>query len=203
MNDQSMEELEKLRTGGPEAVAELFSKYRDQLEQMIGFRMDPRLKGRIDPADVLQEAYLQLAKRLDEYLETPKVSFYVWMRQLTYQTLIDQHRLHFRTKRGLGQEAQKKRAYNGTTYSIVGRLIAQNTTPGRAFEREEEKEQLHQALDSMQEVDREVLALRHFEGLPNKQVAEVLGIAITAASNRYVRAMTRLGKIMEELGRHG
>ena len=86
-----MEELEKLRTGGPEAVAELFSKYRDQLEQMIGFRMDPRLKGRIDPADVLQEAYLQLAKRLDEYLETPKVSFYVWMRQLTYQTLIDQH----------------------------------------------------------------------------------------------------------------
>jgi RNA polymerase sigma-70 factor (ECF subfamily) len=195
---ENAEQLEKLRTGGTEAVAELFSLYREKLEHMIGFRMDSRLRGRIDPSDVLQEAYLKVAERVDSYLEKPDVSFYVWMRQLTYQTLIDQHRLHFRSKRGLGQEVAKKKSYNATTYSIVGHLVGANTTPGRAVEREEEKEQLHIALDSMEEIDREILALRHFEGLPNKQVAEILGIAITAASNRYVRAMTRLGQIMQK-----
>ncbi|MFK7819648.1 MAG: RNA polymerase sigma factor [Planctomycetaceae bacterium] len=193
------EQLKKLKSGGTEAVAELFSEYREKLEHMIGFRMDSRLRGRIDASDVLQEAYLKVAERVDSYLEKPDVSFYVWMRQLTYQTLIDQHRLHFRSKRGLGQEVSKKKSYNATTYSIVGHLIGANTTPGRAVEREEEKEQLHMALDSMEDIDREILALRHFEGLPNKQVAEILGIAITAASNRYVRAMTRLGQIMQKL----
>lgn len=195
-------EVSKLRSGGPEAVAELFSQYREQLEHMIGFRMDSRLRGRIDPADVLQEAYLQVAQRVNSYIESPAVSFYVWMRQITYQTLIDQHRLHFRTKRGLGQEVRRRREHSGTTYSIAGMLIGANTTPGRAAEREEEKEHLHVALESMEEVDREVLALRHFEALPNKQVAEILGISITAASNRYVRAMTRLGEIMQKLRTH-
>lgn len=200
MSDEHQEQLDRLRTEGSTAVAELFSQYRDQLEQMIGFRMDPRLRGRIDPADVLQEAWLHIAERVDSYLKKPDVSFYVWMRQLTYQSLIDQHRHHFRNKRGLGQEVgQKKKSYNATTYSIVGHLVGHATTPGRAFEREEEKEQLHVALESMEEVDREVLALRHFESLPNKQVAEILGISVTAASNRYVRAMTRLSEIMKKL----
>lgn len=193
-------EAQKLKEGGADAVAELFSQYREQLEHMIGFRMDTRLRGRIDPADVLQEAYLQVAQRIDSYIQRPDVSFYVWMRQITYQTLIDQHRLHFRSKRGLGQEVRKRRAHSQTTYSIAGMLVGANTTPGRAAEREEEKEQLQQALDSMEETDREVLALRHFEGLPNKQVAEILDISVTAASNRYVRAMTRLGEVMQKLG---
>lgn len=194
------DEISKLQAGGKDALGELYSDYREQLEQMIGFRMDQRLRGRIDASDVLQEAYLQMAKRLDSYLDCPSVSFYVWMRQLTYQTLIDQHRLHFRNKRGLGQEVRKGKSYNQTTYSIAGMLVGQNTTPGRAVEREEEKERLHMALESMEDIDREVLALRHFEQLPNKQVAEVLGIGITAASNRYVRAMARLGEILKKLG---
>lgn len=199
---EHQEEIEQLRSGGATALAELFSQYRPKLENMIGFRMDSRLAGRIDASDVLQEAYLKVAERVNSYLEAPNVSFYVWMRHVVYQTLIDQHRLHFRTKRGLGQEVRKKQSYNATTYSIVGRLVGDNTTPGRAIEREEEKEQLHLALDTMEQVDREVLALRHFEGLGNKQVAEILSISVTAASNRYVRAMTRLGEVMQKLGHH-
>lgn len=193
-------EVEKLRAGGESAMAELFSQHRQQLEQMISFRMDSRLRGRIDPSDVLQEAYLQIAQRLDGYLENPEVSFYVWMRQQAYQSLIDQHRLHFRSKRTPGQEAQRAASRNNTTYSIVGHLIGDKTSPDRAIEREEEHQQLHAALETMEEIDREVLALRHFEGLPNNQVAEILEISVTAASNRYVRAMTRLGEIMKKLG---
>jgi len=200
MTESANDELQQLQAGGVDAIADLFSNYRDQLEHMIGFRMDQRLRGRIDPSDVLQEAYLQMAKRVDSYLENPGVSFYVWMRQLTYQTLIDQHRLHFRSKRGLGQEVRRNSSFNATTYSIAGMLEGHVTSPSGAMQREEEKERLHMALETMDDIDREVLALRHFEQLPNKQVAEVLGIGITAASNRYVRAMSRLGEILTNLG---
>lgn len=199
MSDEQQSELEKLQAGGETAMAALFSEYRPQLEHMIGFRMDARLRGRIDPADVLQEAYLQIAARLEKYLQNPEVSFYVWMRQQTYQSLVDQHRLHFRSKRSPGQEIQRSPSRNNTTYSIVARLVGDKTAPDRVIEREEEHDQLHQALETMEEIDQEVLALRHFEGLPNSQVAEILEISVTAASNRYVRAMTRLGEIMKKL----
>lgn len=193
------DEIHRLKQGGPDAVADAFSSYRERLEHMVAFRMDPRLRGRIDPADVVQEAFIEVARRAEDFLERPDVSFYVWVRKLTYQALINLHRRHFREKRGVAQEVHRRRSTNATTCSIAAMLIAQQTTPGRAAIREEERLQLHDALDEMEEIDREVVALRHFENMGNNEVAEILEISVTAASNRYVRAMTRLGKIMERL----
>ena len=200
MND----ELQRLRDGGEIALAELFSQHRDRLVRLIDFRLDQRLQSRVDPDDVLQEAYIDIARRIKDYLASPEVSFYVWARQLTLQTLIDVQRRHFGQKRS----PQRERAlrYNPvdesqTSDSIVHVMSAQLTSPSRALIRDEEIQQLHHVLSSMDEVDREVLALRHFEHLGNAEVAQALGLSVTAASNRYVRAMTRLGEILQGLGR--
>lgn len=195
------DELQLLIEGGEQAVGELFSRYRDRFERMIDFRMDDRVRGRIDPEDVLQEAFIEVARRIPEYIARHEVSFFVWARQITWQILIGMQRRHFGQKRDPRREheAHSPARHDATSHSIAAAFFAQLTTPSQAAMKREEIEQLRAVLDSMDEMDREVLALRHFEHLGNNQVAEVLGLSVTAASNRYIRAMTRLSEIMQRL----
>lgn len=192
-------EAEQLRHGGEHALADLFSSCRERLERLVDFRLDPRLRSRIDPNDILQETYLEVARRVSDYIDRPEVSFYVWARQITVQTLIDTQRRHFGQKRSPTQEVPLsfEGDSSGTCYSIARAIAANHTTPSRAAMKAEEIEQLHAALATLDEIDREVLAMRHFEHLSNKEVAEALGLSVTAASNRYVRAMTRLSEILQ------
>lgn len=196
MND----ELQRLKDGGETALAALFSEYRERLERLIEFRLDQRLRSRVDPADVLQETYLEVSRRYLEYVNGASVAFFVWLRQMTLQTLIDIQRRHFGQKRTPQQEIKLQHDLGGTTSDSIAQVIsAQLTSPSGVAIRAEETARLHAALASMDETDREVLALRHFEHLGNAEVAQALGLSVTAASNRYVRAMTRLGEIMQRL----
>ncbi|MEM9413548.1 MAG: sigma-70 family RNA polymerase sigma factor, partial [Planctomycetota bacterium] len=178
----------------------LFSQYQGALTRMVDFRLDRRLYGRIDSNDVLQEAYLTIAKRYPEFIEAQSVSFFVWIRQMTFQTLLLIHRRHFGVqKRAVTQEVSLNWAdhSNATSVSIAYHLAGNLTSPSKAAIRDETVEQLKRALADMDGLDREILALRHFEHLSNKEVSEVLEIGKTAASNRYVRALERLKNIME------
>lgn len=200
--DGQQEQIAYLRQGGEQAVAVLFSKYRDQLQRMVDFRIDRRLSGRIDSADVLQEAYLEVARRIAEYLNQPAVPFFVWARQITWQVLLMNHRRHLGAQmRNASQEVPLHGAnhFSGTSVSLAAQLVGHLTSPSQAAIRQERLTQLREALDKMDEVDREVLALRHFEHLTNTEVAQVLGIQKTAASNRYVRALKRLKTILESM----
>jgi RNA polymerase sigma-70 factor, ECF subfamily len=201
MSNDPNSDLQRLIEGGESALAELFSDYRERLERIVSFRLEPRIRGRLDPADVLQEAYLEIARRYKEYILNPSVSFFVWLRQRTLQTMIDLHREHFREKRDPNRENRYISQPNGqaTSLSIARFLLDELTSPSQAAVDAEESQRLHAALESMQETDREVLALRHFEHLSNLQVAEVLGLTATAASNRYIRAAARLSEIVASL----
>jgi RNA polymerase sigma-70 factor (ECF subfamily) len=201
-------EHRRLIDGGTDALAGLFCKYRPRLERMVAFRLDPRLRGRVEAADVLQEAYLTIARRIGEYTADPAVSFFVWARQLTYQTLISLHRRHFSEKRDptlevrFGQPAAPSALASDTSDSIARLLLDERTTPSQAAARAEEAAVLKAALESMDPIDREVLALRHFEQLGNNEVAQTLNLSVTAASNRYVRALERLGTILAGVKSH-
>lgn len=203
LNEPEDGELRGLREADSRSaeLARLFSLYRPRLERMVEFRLDPRLRGRIDTHDVLQEAFLVVANRLDELLggSPPRVTLFVWLRQLTLQSLIDLHRRHFRDKRNVGREIKLAdyQSAGATSLSIAHALVDPLLSPSKAAVKGEEIEQLQQALDSMDEMDREVLALRHFEHLNNKETAEALGLSVTAASNRYVRAMARLAEFVK------
>lgn len=200
-----MRDVERLIADGEAALAELFTEHRQRLERLVAFRLDPRIRGRVDPADVLQEAYLLIAKRLDDYLASPTVSLFVWMRQQTLQVLIDLQRGQFRDRRSPTREVRwgKSDGSSATSFSIACLLVDAAQTPSQVVAQAEELEWVRKALDSMNPIDREVLALRHFEQLGNAHVAEILGLTPTAASNRYVRAASRLGEIVAKLNRSG
>jgi RNA polymerase sigma-70 factor (ECF subfamily) len=163
--------------------------------------MDSRLSGRVDPDDVLQEAYLEVARRIQDYLDQPAVPLFVWLRQITWQILVDTHRRHLVAKaRNVNAEVNRMPSAPGlTSVSLAARLVGGLTSPSQAMLREERLVQVRAALEEMDDIDREVLALRHFEQLTNNEVAEVLGIQKAAASNRYVRALARLKQILDRV----
>ncbi len=203
-HDQTTDELHQLQREGSQAVARLFSCYRERLERMVRFRMNVELTGRVDPDDVLQEAYLDIDRRLSSYLEDPSVPVFVWMRQITLQTLIDNHRRHVTAKgRSVRKEVHRATTGGVTSISLAEFLVGQLTSPSQAVMRRERMEQVRDALEGMEELDREVLALRHFEHLTNSEVADVLGLQKAAASNRYMRALGRLKHILSDVGSEG
>jgi RNA polymerase sigma-70 factor (ECF subfamily) len=194
--------LLRARAGEAAALGALFARYRDRLRQMVRLRLDRRLMGRLDPSDVLQEAYVDVARRFPEYAAAPAVSFYVWLRALTGQRLIDLHRQHLGAQiRDVGQEVSLYRGAlpQASSASLALQLLGSLTSPTQAAVRAELQLQLQEALNSMDAFDREVVVLRHFEELNNVETAAVLGIEPAAASKRYVRAIRRLKAILDQV----
>ncbi len=199
--DPHVELLRRVKGGDEQALAELFSFHRPRLWRIIHFRLDSRLAGRVDADDILQEAYLAAAQRIRHYLDDSSHTFFVWLRLIANQTLIDVHRRHLGAQmrdasRDLSIHTQYAQA---TSMSIASQLLGNFTSPSQAAMRDEVASQLEQAIDSMEPIDREVLALRHFEELANSEVAEVLGIQQKAASIRYVRALKRLKDVLSDV----
>jgi RNA polymerase sigma-70 factor, ECF subfamily len=198
--DGESEWLERVRQGDREALGARLELYRPRLERVVAFRMDARLRGRIDSADVVQEAFLDATNRLDDYLADPPMPFFLWVRFLTVQKLSELYRRHLGTKsRDAGREISLNGGMASQTTSAVlaAQLIGRQSTPSQAAIRAETRLHLEEALNSMEPIDCEVLALRHFEQLDNRETARVLGISESAASNRYVRAIRRLKQIMD------
>jgi RNA polymerase sigma-70 factor (ECF subfamily) len=200
-SDDTRNALDRLRGGDPDALADLFSEHRDRLRRMVEFRLDSRLRGRVATSDVLQEAYIDALKRLPHFQADPDVPFFVWVRTVTAQRLVEVHRQHLGAQaRDAGREVSLARG-GGVEASAehMAELIGDVTSPSLAAHRSEIKARIREALDRLDPVDREVLALRHFEELSNHEVAALLGIQPAAASKRYVRAIERLRGVLEQL----
>jgi RNA polymerase sigma-70 factor (ECF subfamily) len=194
--------LARAAAGDENALNELFSRYRKRLKQMVRLRLNRRLQGRIDDSDVLQEAYLEAAKRLPEYLADRPLPFFLWLRHLTGEKLIDTHRRHLGAK--MRDAAQEVSLHRGpmpaaSSASLAAQLLGRLTSPSQAAVKAETRLRVQEVLNRMDPLDREVLALRHFEQLSNAEVAETLGINESTASSRYLRALKRLKDELRDL----
>jgi RNA polymerase sigma-70 factor, ECF subfamily len=192
--------LEAARNGDEGALAVLVERHRDRLERMVRLRMDRRLQGRVDAADVVQDAYLAVRGKFPQYSADPRLPFFLWLRLEVGQKLVDLHRFHLGTQmRDAGQEVSLHRGAlpQVTSLSLAEHLLGKLTSASRAAMRVELKLRVQEALNSMDPHDREVLILRHFEELSNAETAQVLGIKPGAAVNRYVRALKRLKGVFQ------
>jgi RNA polymerase sigma-70 factor (ECF subfamily) len=200
-DDDSRDLFDRLMQGDQRALAQLFSQHRDRLRRMVELRLDARLRGRVSPSDVLQEAYIDILNRLPHYQASPDVSFFVWARAVTVQRLIQVHREHLLAQaRDAGREVRLGRdATIEASSERMAELMGEVTSPSVAAQRGEVVAMVREALDRLDPLDREVVALRHFEDLSNQEVAAALGIRTAAASKRYVRALERLRVVLEAL----
>jgi RNA polymerase sigma-70 factor (ECF subfamily) len=194
--------LRRAADGDARALGEALEPYRVRLRRMVSMRLSRRLRGRVDPSDVVQECYIEAARRLHEYAAGPSVPLYVWLRALAGQRLVAEYRRHLGAQaRDAGREFT---LYHGavpgaTSAALAARLLGRATTPSGAAIRAERRVRLQEALNRMVPIDREVLALRHFEQMSNGEAAAALGLDKSAASKRYARALLRLKDILRDL----
>ncbi len=187
--------IEQLRGGDRQALAALFDQHRERLRRMVELRLDPRLRARLDASDVVQEAFLDVARDLDAYLADPKLPLLLWLRLHVGRRLTTLHRQHLGTRmRDAGQEISlyKGALPQASSAALASMLLGQLTSPTQAPQRAERMLRVQEALNSLDPIDREVLALRHFEQLGRAEAALVLGISREAGAKRYFRALKRL-----------
>ena len=196
-------DLLPLAAAGDEGAArDLFSRYRARLKRMVHLRLSRRLQGRVDDSDVLQEAYLDVARRLPEYAADPQVPFFVWVRHLTGLKLAEVHRRHLGTQaRDADRELSLHRGGlpEADSISLAAQLLGQLTTPSQAAVKAERRLLVQQALAALDPLDREVLALKHFEQLSTSEMADVLGMSRAGAGSRYLRAIKRLREVLSAM----
>jgi RNA polymerase sigma-70 factor, ECF subfamily len=195
--------VKQAASGDPKSWEELMKRYRSRLRRTVSFRLDPRLQGRVDPSDVVQDACLEAWQHLGSYINQHDTPFFLWLRAVADHKLGDLHRQHLGTK--MRDARREVSLYRGslsgaTSAALAAKLLGHLTGPSEAALRAERKVQLQTALNAMDRIDREVLALRHFEQLTVSEAAAVLGIKEKAAGMRYVRALRRLKEILINLG---
>ncbi len=198
-----IEQLDRrLRGGDMQALAELFSRERERLWRIIHFRLAEPLRGRLGPEDVLQEAFLAASQRLNHYANSPATSPFIWLRMIVNQTLVNLYRQHLGAQM---RDAVREVSLDSVPYaqatsaSVAIQLVGAFTSPSGAAARGDVFSLVQAAIEQMDPLDREVLALRHFEELTNSEVAEALGIEQKAASIRYIRALRRLKDILAQV----
>ncbi len=204
-NTDSTEErrcLERAAAGDAEGWRSLLAAHHDRLHRMVALRLDPRLQGRVGSDDVLQDAYLEAIPRLADYLRAPPLPFFLWLRALVACRLSKLHRHHLGTQmRDAGREVSLYRdALPGaSSAALAAHLLGRECRPSEAAARAELKLRLEEALNRLSPLDREVLALRHFEQLTTAEAARVLGVSEAATGKRYLRALLRLREDLASL----
>jgi RNA polymerase sigma-70 factor (ECF subfamily) len=201
--DDETRRLLNAGAGAQEELANLFARYRPRLLRMIAFRLGPELQARVDAADVVQETWMEASQRLDSYIQRPNMPIFLWLRFLARQRLLLLRRHHLdRRQRDARREVPIRAGGSDLSTAILAaELEASLTSPSSVVRRDETRALLKDALDTMDPVDREIIALRHFEHLTNGEAARELELTEFAASKRYLRAVVRLRDVLAPLHR--
>ena len=191
-HDSSGEALLRLREGGETALAEIFAHHRDRLRRIVRRRMDPQLTRRVDASDILQEGFVDAARQLDSYLREPSMPLFPWLRVVLTRQIIASYRRHFQVqkrdaRREIGGIAQSER-HSARSPEARDRI----ETPSQIVSQSEQRSHVRQTIQRLQPLDQEIIRLRHVEQLSNGETARRLGVSPSAASKRYMRAISRL-----------
>lgn len=200
-DDQTETLLGAAREGDSDAVNRLLEKHRAPVRRLIELRLDRKVQRRVDVSDVVQDVMIEASGRLEKYLSDPSMAFHLWLRQIAWDRIIDTYRRHrVSAKRNMDRE-QPMAAPAGpdqSTMELAIQLCDPGLTPAAAATQREIAAQVEEAIEKMNDQDREIIVMRHYEHLSNLEIAEVLGLNPPAASMRYLRALRRLREMLQE-----
>lgn len=197
-SDDTEQLLKRAQAGDVRAFEDLFGRHREYLHQVVASRLDPRIRPRLDPSDVVQEAQLDAFRRFGDFLQRRPMSFRLWLRKTTHERLLMLERYHRHSAlRSIDREVGIP---DRSAFALVQHLFASGSSPSKRLEQSETARRVQEALGRLPEADREILLMRNLESLTNQEVAEVLQIEPAAASQRYGRALLRLHKLLLACG---
>jgi RNA polymerase sigma-70 factor (ECF subfamily) len=197
--------LHRVARADPSAADELWERYRPALRQMIGMRLDHTLSRRVDASDVVQDVLIKASQRLADYLRNPVIPFHLWLRQIARDHVIDAHRRHRASAlRSVDRERELYASGGGGSFhdrsslDLASQLRDSGLTPAAVALRHELQDRFQSVLLRLDDTDREIIMLRHFEQLSNADAAHALGITEAATGMRHLRALRRLRHLLSE-----
>jgi RNA polymerase sigma-70 factor (ECF subfamily) len=191
--------LAKAKNGESAAVDQLLARHRDPVRRMIDMRLDRAIARRVDASDIAQEVLLEASRRLRDYLGKPDLPFHLWLRHIARDHIIDAHRRHRKAQRRSVDREQANQAgpADQSSVELIAQLIDRELTPATAALRKELQSRFQTVLAVLDDDDREVILMRHFEQLSNQEVAAALDLTEPAASMRHLRALRKLRELLE------
>ncbi|MCA8998449.1 MAG: sigma-70 family RNA polymerase sigma factor [Planctomycetaceae bacterium] len=188
--------VQRLRDGDEDALNHLLDNYRERLRQVVRVRFDPRLNARVDPSDVVQDTYVVAARRISDFLSGEKVPFFVWLRGLAFERLVELQRKHLKARsRTVDLEA-------GTAASLVksapDRNFIEGDHPFRAMLQRERQARIRRIISEFSSEDQELLRLRHLEQLTVREVATVMKLPEGTVKSRHFRLLETLRVQLEK-----
>src|SRR6516165_6424979 len=197
-SQQTQELLAQAQKGDAAAAERLLAEHREPVRHMIGLRLDRAIARRVDASDVVQEVLLEASRRLQDYLRNPAMPFHLWLRHIAKDHLIDAHRRHRQAqRRGVDREQPLVPAglRDPSSIELAAHFVDRELTPASAAMQQELEKRLHVAIGELDEDDRDIILLRHFEQLTNQEVAALHQVTEAAASMRHLRALRRLREL--------
>lgn len=197
--EQTQDLLKDVGNGDPSAVNRLLDRHREAVRRMVQMRLDHAVARRVDASDVVQDVLLEASQRLTDYIRNPLMPFHLWLRQLAKDRIIDMHRRHRGAQRRSVDREQNLSNFSSNDESaadVTALLRDAELTPAATALRKEMEERFVLALNRLEEGEREIIIMRHFEHLGNGEVAEALGLSAPAAGMRYLRAIRRLRELL-------
>jgi RNA polymerase sigma-70 factor (ECF subfamily) len=190
--------LEQVAQGAGQALGRLLQRYRPRLRAFIAARLDPQIRSRMDPSDVVQEVQLEVARRIENFLKRRPMPFHLWVRRTAYERLLKVRRDHRRrARRSVNLEVPLP---DHSSVLLAKPLLAQGASPSQQLAAREFADRVGHAVGELAEADREILLMRHMEGLNYAEISCLLGIEADAARKRYGRALLRLRKVLKDNG---
>jgi RNA polymerase sigma-70 factor (ECF subfamily) len=189
--------LEQLQGGDRSALDRLLARHRGDLRSFVEYRLEPQLSARVDPSDVVQEAQMEVVRRMDDFLARRPMPFHLWVRKTAYERLLNLRRDHRRRRRSVDREVPWP---DRSSLLLARPLVSDVPSPSRQAEAREFAERVSRAVADLAEADREVLLMRHAEGLSYEEIACLLDVEPPAARKRYGRALIRLQKVLSDHG---
>jgi RNA polymerase sigma-70 factor (ECF subfamily) len=174
------------------------AQHRAYLCQFVGLHLDPKLRARVDPSDVVQEAQLEATRRMEDYLCQPPMPFRLWLRQLAHDRLLMLRRFHA----GAARRAVRREIAlpDGSSFLLAQQLLASDSSPSQQLAQQELAQRVRRAVAQLPDDDREILLMRTFKGLTFEEVGYLLALAPATARKRHGRALLRLHAILTDGG---
>jgi RNA polymerase sigma-70 factor (ECF subfamily) len=190
--------LEQVRSGSGQALGQLLERSRPSLRSFVDFHLDPKLRPRIDPSDVVQETQMEVVRRMDDFLRRRPMPFRLWARKIAFERMSNLRRFHRkRARRSLDREEALP---DRSSLLLAGPFLRGGSSPSQKMAVAEYTRRVGCAVAELADADRQILLMRHAEELPYDDIACLLDIEQAAARKRYGRALIRLQKVLSDRG---
>jgi RNA polymerase sigma-70 factor (ECF subfamily) len=190
--------LEQIRSGNREAFNDLFNRHRGQLKRAVQLRLDRRLRARIDPSDIVQEAQLEAYRRLDDYLTRQPMPFVLWLQKTAQERLYTHRRAHVQTAR---RSVRREEPFpEESSMLIAAAFLKRSSSPSRRVAAREYEQLVTEAVNELAPLDREIILMRNVEGFSQREIALMLELRYDATRQRYGRALVKLQRLLASKG---